>query len=133
VKAFIDHPDSTGRDPVLNLEGPFIYFLSTVNVDRLEPSFRITPLTRTLPPPEASCDVVILRPLRDPSISQPSAEARELFAPKLWTVLGGAYEEGRHINLRYNNDGEISEDGDGPIVVEYMRCGGWEWIPVSPF
>lgn len=115
----------------MTLDGPFIYFLSTINVDRLEPQFQITPLINAQPPTGASCDVVIIRPLRDPSISHDNHEARELFAAKMWTVLGGAYEEGRHVNFRYNSNGEIGVDGDGPTVVEYIRCGGWEWIPVS--
>jgi len=34
-----------------------------------------------------------------------------------------------HIDLRYNKDGQLVTQGDGPAVVEYIRCGGWEWIP----
>lgn len=129
TNTFIDHPDSDKDDPIVDLDGPYVYFLSTVNVDRLEPTFRITPLERTIPPTEASCELLILRPLRDPSISWDDAQARESFVPKLWSVLHNAYNDGQHINLRYNDNGDIVSDGDGPAVLEYFRCGGWEWMP----
>jgi len=41
----------SGEEVTLELQGPFVYFLSTVNVDRLEPLFRIAPLQCALPPP----------------------------------------------------------------------------------
>ncbi|TFK36867.1 hypothetical protein BDQ12DRAFT_228430 [Crucibulum laeve] len=130
TKTFIPHAESVLDDPIVDVEGPFAYFLSTVNVDRLEPQFRITPLSRTIPPSEATCDIIILRPLRDPSNDwDESPEAREAFVAKLWLVLGGAYSNGAHIDLRYNEEGEIVTEGDGPTVVEYVRCGGWEWSP----
>ncbi len=102
-----------------------------VNVDRLEPAFRITPLARELPTKGPSCDVVIIRPFRSESTMMDTLEAREAFIPNLYSVLGGAYQNGAHVNLRYQQDGSISAEGDGPPVVEYIRCGGWEWIPVS--
>ncbi|KAG5634343.1 hypothetical protein H0H81_002329 [Sphagnurus paluster] len=129
TKTFIHHLESDDNDPIVEVDGPFAYFLSTVNVDRLEPAFRITPLARAIPPVEASCDVILLRPLRDPSLSWDNADARQAFVAKLWAVLGAAYQDGTHIDLRYNNDGEIVTGGKGPTVVEYIRCGGWEWIP----
>lgn len=113
------------------LEGPFIYFLSTVNVDRLEPAFRITPLTRALPSSFPSCDIVIIRPLQSPSIAEDSPEARNSFVEEIWAVLGAAYQDGLHVQMRYSGDGKIVTEGDGPAVVEYIRCGGWEWIPVG--
>jgi len=111
------------------LLGPFVYFLSTVNVDRLEQHFRISPLQRMLPPPHGTqtMDVLVMRPLRDPSLEGKDGEAeRERFKERLWGVLGGAYQDGAHIHARY-----ASPDGktDGPPVVEYFRVGGWEWIP----
>ena len=114
----------------MHLEGPFVYFLSTVNVDRLEPAFRITPLTRTLPSSSPSCDIVIIRPLQSPSIVDDSLEARASFVEQIWVILGAAYQDGLHVQMRYNNDGKVVTEGDGPTVVEYIRCGGWEWIPV---
>ncbi|KAK0502984.1 hypothetical protein EDD18DRAFT_1306251 [Armillaria luteobubalina] len=126
---FIDHPESEVHDPIVDLYGPFAYFLSTVNVDRLEPAFRITPLARELPTKGPSCDVVIIRPFRSKTSMMDTPEAREAFIPNLYSVLGGAYQNGAHVNLRYHKDGSISAEADGPPVVEYIRCGGWEWIP----
>lgn len=130
-KTFIPHPDADEGDPIVDLYGPFAYFLSTVNVDRLEPAFKITPLMTEIPPAEASMDVVIVRPLRDPSTSWDNPEAREAFVPKLYAILSTAYRNGEHVNLLYNESGEIITGGEGPMAVEYIRCGGWEWLPDS--
>lgn len=81
----------------------------------------------------ATCDLVIVRPRRDPSINEDNEEARERYVDKIWRVMGDGYKGGLHINLRYDNNGQITNDGDGPLVVEYVRCGGWEWIPVCSF
>ncbi|KAF9532441.1 ATP-NAD kinase-like domain-containing protein [Crepidotus variabilis] len=126
--SFINHPDA---NPDLTLQGPFVYFLSTFNVDRLEPAFRIAPLMRSIPPTGPSCDVVIVRPLRDPSITSDTPEARAAFQAKTWKILTEAYQDGAHVRLKYNHSGELSEDGEGITAVEYLRCGGWEWIPDS--
>lgn len=130
TKSFVNHPSSTLDNPIVHLEGPFLYFLSTVNVDRLEPAFRITPLARTLPPSSPCCDIVIIRPFRSPSVADDSLEARASFVETISTVLGAAYQDGLHVQMKYNKDGQIIIEGDGPSVVEYIRCGGWEWIPV---
>ncbi|KXN87730.1 hypothetical protein AN958_08206 [Leucoagaricus sp. SymC.cos] len=106
-RQFINHPEWATEKPVVELKGPFIYFLSTVNVDRLEPEFRITPLARTLPSKGATYDIVIVRPLRDPSNARADDEAR----------------------AQYDQEGRVVSEGDGPLVVEYIRCGGWEWLP----
>ncbi|CAL1703829.1 unnamed protein product [Somion occarium] len=95
----------------IELEGPFTYFLSTVNVDRLESLFRIAPLHATLPSRTPALDIVIVRPLRNPTINDDSEGSRLRFAEQGGIVLGGAYRDGAH------------------SVVEYYRCGGWEWIP----
>ncbi|KAF8892687.1 ATP-NAD kinase-like domain-containing protein [Infundibulicybe gibba] len=125
---FINHPGSEAGDFSMALMGPFAYFLTTVNVDRLEPTFRITPLARSIPAPEGSCDVVVLRPLRDPNIIQDTPQDRLGFAKKLWDVMHGAYANGSHLNLRYDVH-SLAPNGLGPFAVEYFRCGGWEWIP----
>ncbi|KAF9557672.1 hypothetical protein CPC08DRAFT_620534, partial [Agrocybe pediades] len=121
---FVSHPENT-------LQGPFVYFLSTVNVDRLEPAFRISPLARTIPPPISTCDIVIIRPLRHPSISADSTQSRADFVATTWKTLTGAYADGAHVHFTYRPDGSIDEKGEhqGPSVVEYIRCAGWEWIP----
>jgi diacylglycerol kinase family enzyme len=132
---FVPHDESCMDDPVVGIDGPFAYFLSTVNVDRLEPAFRITPVHSTIPPVTASVDVVMVRPSRDPTLSWNTPEERQnarlAFVQKVTTLLQGAYNNGVHVSMRYGNHGEIELGGDGPTVVEYIRCGGWEWTPVS--
>lgn len=114
------------------LDGPFAYFLSTVNVDRLEPVFRVTPLRQVSASAiGSSLEVVVIRPLRSPSIEDSSDESRIRFAKISETVLMGAYRDGAHVHMRYDKDGSVIEDGPGVSVVEYYRCGGWEWTPVS--
>jgi hypothetical protein len=128
---FVPHDESNPDDPIVDVDGPFVYFLSTVNVDRLEPApaFRITPLHSAIPPTAASFDIVMVRPLRDLSLDGDSFEARLVFVQKATTVLQGAYKNGSHVEMRYATNGEIESNGNGPPVVEYIRCGGWEWIP----
>lgn len=123
--------EGAGPTAALELSGPFAYMLSTVNVDRLEPAFRITPLQRDHSPvPPATADVAIVRPTRDPSNKDGSEAEREKFKDKVWAVLGGAYQDGAHVRSTYADDGSISSTGAGQPVVEYFRAGGWEWIPV---
>ena len=114
----------------MELQGPFAYFLSTVNADRLEPLFRIAPLQRTLPPPPGvlTMDVVVVRPLRDTSLEGKSGqEERERYKERVWAALGGAYQDGAHIRARYDT---LNDNVDGLPIVEYFRVKGWEWIPV---
>lgn len=127
---FIPHPGSSADSSIVQLDGPFAYFLSAVNVDRLEPLFRITPLVSQKPPAKPSCDVVVVRPLRDPSLTNSSIDSRAAFSSKLWAIMGGAYQDGSHINLKYDSAGNVALTGDGISIVEYIRCGGWEWNPV---
>ncbi|KAJ6546412.1 hypothetical protein DFH09DRAFT_1170959 [Mycena vulgaris] len=130
TKSFVAHPESEPEDdPIVDMDGPFAYFLATVNVDRLEPAFMISPLASRIPPTEAVCDLVIVRPFRSPTISVDTPETRAAFVSTLWKVSGAAYRNGSHIDLRYDENGEVTSEGDGPTVVEYIRCGGWEWIP----
>ena len=131
TRAFVPHPSSTDDDPLVDVAGPFAYFVAVVNVDRLEPKFRIAPLWRDVKPEGAAMDVVVLRPERDPSTRMDSQEMREAFSEKLKGVLGGAYEDGAHVGLTYAEDGCVRDNGEGWSVVEYFRCGGWEWEPVS--
>jgi hypothetical protein len=119
-----------------------VYFLSTVNVDRLEPAFVITPLARRIPPLSqsegATCDIVVLRPVRDPLLSTNTEDARKAYAATTWAALTGAYQDGAHVDLTYsptaNKDAQISEVGpvssDLPVL-EYFRCTGWDWTPTS--
>lgn len=127
-KTFVTHEDSDDHG-IVDVYGPFAYFLSTVNVDRLEPAFRITPLASEFVSSEVSLDIIMIRPCRDPTFVMDTIEARHVFAEKSTAVLTAAYQDGDHINLRYTDDGKITSEGAGPTVVEYIRCGGWEWIP----
>ncbi|KAG6332257.1 hypothetical protein ID866_6837 [Astraeus odoratus] len=126
-----DKNDFVSNDGPLDLAGPFAYFLSTVNVDRLEPAFRITPLISKHPAQNASLDVVVIRPERDPTHQVDTYATRDAFAKKAAIVLTAAYQDGHHVYLRYGQNGDIGDYNSGPTVVEYFRCGGWEWIPVS--
>jgi Diacylglycerol kinase catalytic domain len=125
--------EANNDDEGLSFSGPFAYFLSTVNVDRLEPFFRIMPLQRALPPPRdaQTMDVLVVRPLRDPSLEGKSGEReRERFKERIWSVLKRAFEDGAHIHARYDSDTQGGNADDQPVV-EYFRVAGWEWIPVS--
>jgi hypothetical protein len=46
-----------------------------------------------------------------------------------------AYQDGAHVRLKYAVEGEglPAPDAAGAFVVEYLRCGGWEWVPVRVF
>lgn len=118
------------------LEGPFTYVLSTTICDRLEPTFVINPTLKTNPPQsDRSMDLVILRPLRDPDVRRADPSDRpEKWAKRAMEVIGQAYKEGVHVNLRYPDEGgQTVEEGDGQIAVETFRAGGFEWTPtVSP-
>jgi len=75
-------------------------------------------------------DIVIIRPYRDVSLGGLEAEEeRKRFAEKSGEVLRAAYQSGNHVNLRYDSTGKVVSEGEGELVVEYFRCGGWEWIP----
>ncbi|KAH7340363.1 ATP-NAD kinase-like domain-containing protein [Rhizoctonia solani] len=121
-------------DKDLPIDGPFAYFLSTVNVDRLESGFVITPLASKIKPEIDVMDIVIIRPLSSPQVSQDTPEERTKFAQILMGSMGAA-RNATHTHVRYHKDeasGESpSEGADGPLVVEYYRCGGWEWVPID--
>ncbi|KAL4064330.1 ATP-NAD kinase-like domain-containing protein [Scleroderma citrinum] len=113
----------------LDMSASIAYFLSTVNVDRLEPAFLISPLFSRIPSHHISLDLVIVRPERDPTFIMDTPTSREAFARKTGVLFAAAYQDGNHIRLRYRQDGDIGHYDDGPTVVEYFRCGGWEWVP----
>jgi diacylglycerol kinase family enzyme len=122
------------------VEGPFSYFLSTVNVDRLEPAFRITPLSTAQPPSAASMEIIVLRPQRSPDATLSESRTTELNM----RVLTAAYKDGAHVDLVYDSSGgslkaygehstSVDDSAAAIPAVEYFRCGGWEWIPVCTF
>lgn len=125
---------------------PIFYFVC-VTTDRLEPTFVPAPLSgpylssthdEKLQRSKDAVDIVVIRPLRDPALkefvkredafwsSDESESIRGDFAARVvQQVIGGMYNEGKHISMHYDND--------GPLVCEYFRCGGYEWTPVSIF
>ncbi|KAJ1310299.1 hypothetical protein OPQ81_007039 [Rhizoctonia solani] len=116
----------------LTIDGPFAYFLSTLNVDRLESGFIITPLASKIKPDGDTMDIVIIQPLRSPQVSGDTQEERAKFAQTLMGSMGAA-RNATHTRVRYpkdeaSNEG-LSENADGPLVVQYYRCSGWEWVP----
>lgn len=129
-KEFVPHAESDEGAPYVDIDGPFAYFLSTINADRLEPAFQITPLVTAEPRTGAFLDVVVIRPYRDTSLGGLEVEEeRKRFAEKSGEVLRAVYQSGSHINLRYDSTGKVVSEGEGEVVVEYFRCGGWEWTP----
>ncbi|TDL25065.1 hypothetical protein BD410DRAFT_77866 [Rickenella mellea] len=109
-------------------DGPFEYFLATPNVDRLEPAFQITPLKSRIPPEDKTMDAVVVRPLRDKAIQGSSEDDRKKFSNTAKAILMGAYQQGSHVDMKYGDNGAMVV-AEGEYMVEYLRCGGWEWIP----
>ena len=115
----------------LVLEGPFLY-LNAMVTDRLESAFVPAPLSSAFSsngiPPDA-VDVVVIRPRRDPELSQQTAEEEvmdggvKFASTRLGPITTGMYTGGKHIDLTYTEGGE-------PIV-EYLRCSGYVFTPLS--
>ncbi|KAF8321819.1 hypothetical protein DL93DRAFT_2072752 [Clavulina sp. PMI_390] len=104
------------------LDGPFFYFLSTINVDRLEPQFVTTPLAQTAPPPDgAALDVVVVRPAHKPGYTGDSEESRKAFVDVVMAWFGAVYSNGTHLDHKYP-ESEV-------FMTEYYRVGGWKWFP----
>jgi hypothetical protein len=128
----------TAKDDTL--DGPFTYLLSTTTCERLEPTFVINPTLKSLPPSSdtPTMDIIILRPLRDPDVRSATSpdEQQERWKKRAMEVIGYAYKGGGHVDLLYPEDGgETKSEGEGDVVVETFRVGGFEWIPTvsSPY
>ncbi|WVW79375.1 hypothetical protein I302_101343 [Kwoniella bestiolae CBS 10118] len=129
-------PDSTEKS--IRVNGPFSYFLSTSTVDRLEPSFVISPLTTlkpTKPNDQPYIYITIIRPSRDPLITSATpSERKEVMSKRAFEVVGNAYSNGNHVNLTFpprEKEGYVLEiKGEGEPVVEVFRCTSFEWQPV---
>jgi hypothetical protein len=122
--------------------GPFAYFLTTTNVDRLEQEFRIAPLATSIPVTleDGWMEVVIIRPSRDPSIGKDSLQSqdqaiRQRFAATTMQALQSAYKDGSHVLLGYDASGNVIDTAESSekAVIEYLRVKQWEWIPVRIF
>lgn len=140
------NPDTSAFEDIddgkTELEGPFFYFVC-VTTDRLESNFVPAPYSGPSSPipslqrPSDAVDILIIRPLRDPKLAkyvsrdasfwsdEESKSLRDEFAStRVQAIVGGMYNEGQHVSLRYGGD-------SGPYMCEYYRCGGYEWTPVS--
>ena len=126
----------TAKDDML--DGPFTYLLSTTTCERLEPTFVINPTLKSLPTNASTptMDIIILRPLRDPDVRSATTpdEQQERWKKRAMEVIGHAYKGGGHVDLLYPEEGgETKSEGDGDVVVETFRVGGFEWIPTVSF
>ncbi|PWN98094.1 hypothetical protein FA09DRAFT_329728 [Tilletiopsis washingtonensis] len=139
----------SGEDSTL--DGPVIY-LTAMSTDRLEPTFVPAPfgsLVGAEPPsplarPPGDLDVLLIRPLRSPCVQRKLAgrawhgtaaeDVRAAFAQEvLWPLTGKMYEKGAHVDMRYaesggEEPGRIGSDGAGPLVFEYYRAQGYDWV-----
>lgn len=124
----------------VEFEGPFAYFLTTTNVDRLEEKFRIAPLATSIPATteDGWMELLMIRPWRDPSVKEPGSQREDreicqLFASKTMNVLQAAYQDGAHVSLAYGPSGDVVNgiDKQDQAVVEYLRVKEWEWVPVG--
>lgn len=126
-------------DDARTLTGPYSYFVSSL-ISRFETNFVVAPLrspVHPLEPTAPSLDLVLIRPLRRPATrrdwetvgadGEKQGSVRTDFVGKVWEVTGGMYDGGKHIDFQYDTDGEYGSVG----IVEYIRCEGFEWQPVS--
>lgn len=194
-----DHGEEMEGDKLeMKLKGPFIYLIC-LSIDRLEPSFIPAPFSSNhsnvneqsqdpLTRPSDYLDVLMIRPLRDPSVrrnllkvqgglsskkkshdkagsdafeiedeadfwsSSKTLNLRTKFAEtRLGEITVGMYSGGKHVDLGYKPENSIPTEeasdeeatsltfdeldkdssGEGEEVVEYYRCKGYEWNPVS--
>ena len=101
----------------IEMQGPFLY-LNAMLTDRLESSFVPAPLSNCVP--KGAVDIVMIRP-GEKYKKMPREEGGKKFAEDwLGKISTGMYSGGTHVDLTY-------EEGD--VVVEYFRCGGYEFKP----
>ncbi|TXT09060.1 hypothetical protein VHUM_02534 [Vanrija humicola] len=120
----------------VRLNGPFTYFLTTNSTARLEPTFVIAPTLASLPRDEGerTTDIVILRPLRDPAVRKAiddGGDGGAQWVARAKEVLGGAYQDGRHVQFTYAGPGPVEDAGPGDVVVETFRAAGFTWRPTD--
>jgi hypothetical protein len=131
--AFRTRLSQTNDQGTAEYAGPFAYFLTTTNVDRLEEKFRITPLATSVPFTDDAIDrgwmeVLMIRPTNHISFDLASSDEniRKEFAATVVKVLQAAYSDGDHLKVTYGTPEESATS-----VVECLRVREWEWIPVS--
>ncbi|GAA5848990.1 hypothetical protein JCM8547_006406 [Rhodosporidiobolus lusitaniae] len=129
----------------IEVEGEFSYLVSTL-VDRFESTFVPAPFRSPLSPlspasttteGEGSIDLVLIRPMRHiPTAAMvregKAEEAKKAFIERVWAVSGKMYEEGKHVEMVYD-EGEREDKGEeGKEVVEVYRAKAFEWEPKNP-
>lgn len=121
------------------LDGPFLYMNAMV-VDRLEPEFVPAPFAVCGDPelqrPPTQMDVVIVRPMRSPTLKAAASvgdKERIAFAqgPLTQVLFEGMYRHGRHVGFTFSDGYTIEDHGAGPWIVEYYRTTGYTWQPAS--
>lgn len=130
-RSLLPVPSQESNNSVI-LQGPFAYLASSL-VSRFESNFLVAPFRSPSSPlhpdpSSPSLDIVLVRPLRDTTTSslvraEKDKEAKEGFVATLWNALGGMYRGGVHVDEKF--------EGREETVVEYFRCGGFVWEPVS--
>lgn len=119
LKEFVEVPGK------VSIEGPFSYLVSSL-VSRFEPTFIVAPSrTSSSAAGQSSLDIILIKPLSDPDTKtlaskgkQGVERAQNEFVGKLWGVMGGMYQGGKHIENE---------------LVEYWRVGSFDWKPVRGF
>ncbi|WRT69086.1 uncharacterized protein IL334_006069 [Kwoniella shivajii] len=124
------------------VKGPFSYFLSTSTVDRLEPTFMISPFTNLKSEGDQFIYVTMIRPFRDRFIPSSKIEERkDNLSKRAFEIVGSAYNAGSHVDLTYpasqavvegddsRNGNGLETKGEGEPVVEVFRCTSFNWNP----
>jgi hypothetical protein len=83
----------------------------------------MAPLFVLSPPTRGEMDLIVIGPLRDPSVETDNPDARVASVRNLTGILQEPYTGGNRTNLSYQN-GVLSVAGDRPFVVDYLRCSG---------
>ena len=103
-------------------EGPWSY-LNACLTDRLEEKFVVA--TKRGEAEAGSIDVVGIR--------RKGRESKTFFE-QMVKVFAEMYDEGKHVDLVWDGEGMRAwQQGDVPdqLVVDYWRCSGLDWTPVS--
>ncbi|TIA88877.1 hypothetical protein E3P81_03291 [Wallemia ichthyophaga] len=96
-----------------SLEGPFTYLLAT-HIDRLEDGFVVAPKRNHFAADNDILRVVVVRPARDSRVrdlldNREHDKARQIASHVLTDVMYAAYDNGRHVDMHYDNDEHVVE------------------------
>jgi hypothetical protein len=95
-------------------------YLNVCLTDRLEKEFVVAPRRAV---DSTGLDVVTIR--------RPAEVGLEAFWEGMQAVFAAAYQNGKHVDLTWTEEGKVVDKGEGPAVVDYWRCESLEWTPVS--